>query len=288
MSRRLLVQTANLPVCAISALDLGISELVGTPPKKKLKLSLRKPRKIPNDRHFRKPVMVEERTETAKGVVPTNTKCATEWALCNFQKWRENRNKLAPDDPVSENLFETDSAEVLCKWFCCFVQETRKESGVNYPGTTLHQKLSAFQCVLHTNKVPFNIFDKDDLRFREVRYTLDTLCVELRKEGIGADVSHVPVITSEHENIMWESGVLGFEPPEALLRAVFVTVRMHFSLRGGQEHYDLKVEQFTRVPTEGYSKEVHYKYVENGWKNYQGRFTECGKGNKIVKVFAEP
>ena len=53
---------------------------------------------------------------------------------------------------------------------------------------------------------PFNIFDKDDLRFCELR---NTVCVELRKEGIGADVS--PVITSEHENIMWESGLLGFE-----------------------------------------------------------------------------
>ena len=27
---------------------------------------------------------------------------------------------------------------------------------------------------------------------------------------------------------------------------------------------------------------------ENGSKNYQGRFSECSKSNKIVRVFAEP
>ena len=84
------------------------------------------------------------------------------------------------------------------------------------------------------------------------------------------------------------SGVLGFEPPEALLRAVFVTVGMYFSLRGGQEHYDLKVDQFKQDPAVGYSKETHYRYVENGSKNYQGYFSESNKSNKIVKVFAEP
>ena len=38
------------------------------------------------------------------------------------------------------------------------------------------------------------------------------------------------------------------------INAVFVTVRTYFSLRGGQEHYDLKVDQFKWVPAEGYSK----------------------------------
>ena len=87
---------------------------------------------------------------------------------------------------------------------------------------------------------------------------------------------------------MWESRVLGFEPPEALLRAIFVTVGMHFSLRGGQERYNLKVDQFKRFPVEGYSVETHYTYVENGSKNCQGRFSECGQNNKVVHTYAEP
>lgn len=79
----------------------------------------------------------EELSESAKGVVPTNTKHSTQWALRDFEQWRENRNKCVPEDPVPEELFEKTDAEVLCKWLCCYVQETRKESGENYPATTL-------------------------------------------------------------------------------------------------------------------------------------------------------
>ena len=80
---------------------------------------------------------------------------------------------------------------------------------------------------------------------------------------------------------------MGFKPPEALLHAMFVTVGLHFGLRGSLEHYDLKVEQFKRFPSDGYSAETQYVYIENGSKNYQGRFFECGKGNKIVRAHAE-
>ena len=169
-----------------------------------------------------------------------------------------------------------------------FIQEMRKETGENYPATTLQQMLLAFQRVLRSNKVLFNIFDKTNLHFIQLHNTLDMVCVGLRKQGVGAEVAHMPVISIEHETLMWTIGVLGFEPLEALLHAVFVTVRLHCSFRGGQEHYDLKVKQFTRLPGGYLAAETHYRYMENGSKNYQGRFSKCGKGNKIVKVFAEP
>ena len=282
----LLKAVENLPSPDNSAFDLGASELLGEPSAKEEKLRLTKTRAAKE--RFRAPLKPEERSQAAKGVIPTNTKNATEWALRNFQQWREYRNQRSPEDPVPEDLFRAADMDVLCKWLCCFVQETRKETGENYPATTLRQMLSAFQRVLRGNKVPFNIFDKTNLRFIELRNTLDTVCVGLKKQGVGAAVAHAPVISIEHEMLMWTSGVLGFEPPEALLRAVFITVGMHCSLRGGQEHYDLKVEQFTQLPGEGYSAETHYRYVENGSKNFQGRSSECGKGNKIVEVFAEP
>lgn len=118
----------------------------------------------------------EELSESAKGVVPTNTKNSTEWALRNFRQWRENRNKTLPDDPVPDNLFRSTDTEILCKWLCCFVQETRKESGDNYPAATLRQILSAFQSVLRRNKIPFNIFNKHDLRFSQLHNPLDMVC----------------------------------------------------------------------------------------------------------------
>ena len=109
----LFVTCKNVCQCNDSAFGLGVSELLGEPPStKRLKLSLSK---VLHDR-FWKPVTAEERSESAKGVVPTNTKRATNWVLWSFGQWRENRNNSVPEDPVPENLFEKDAAEVLCKW----------------------------------------------------------------------------------------------------------------------------------------------------------------------------
>ena len=66
------------------------------------------------------------------------------------------------------------------------------------------------------------------------------------------------------------------------LQAAFYRAGLHFSLRGGQEHWYLKVEQLTRVPAERYSAETYCQYVENGSKNYQGRFSEVEQQNKIA------
>ena len=141
---------------------------------------------------------------------------------------------------------------------------------------------------MHSNRVPFNIFDKADMRFRDLHMTLDTVCVALRKEGIGADVKHAAVISLEHEELMWKKGAIGVDSPASLLRATFYTVGLHFCLRGGQEHHDLKRSQFTRVPADGYSGSTYYQYVENGSKNYQGRFNEIGQLNRVGHAYAQP
>ena len=118
--------------------------------------------------------------------------------------------------------------------------------------------------------------------------TLDTVSVSLRKEGIGTEVKHANVISMEDEDSMWEKGVIDTTSPWALIRAAFYTVGLHFSLRGGQEHRDFKVSQLSRVPLTGYDKSTHYVYVENGSINYQGRFSETGQRNKVVRAYAQP
>ena len=130
--------------------------------------------------------------------------------------------------------------------------------------------------MMHANKIPFNIFDKADMRFRDLHMMLDTVCVSLRKEGIGAEVKHAAVISLEHEELLWQKGALGVHSPDSLLRAVFYTVGLHFCLRGGQEHRDLKRSQFTRIPKDGYDSSTYYQYIENGSKNYQGRLSAKG------------
>ena len=148
--------------------------------------------------------------------------------------------------------------------------------------------MSGIQRVLQANKVPFNLFDKSDLHFRDLHKTLDSVCVALRKEGIGTEVKHAAVISLADEDTMWEKGVLGTSAPWPILRTAFYTVGLFFSLRGGQEHRDLKVSQFSPNPSTRYDKGTHYVYVENGSKNYQGRFSETGQANKVVSAYAQP
>ena len=249
-------------------------------PKKKLKLSSK-------DR-FSTPVSDEQQKEAAKGVTPDNTKLSNDWAVKNLRAWMVFGNSMKPEDPVPTDLLSCKDPHVLCKWLCSYVQETKKESGELYPATTLRSLLSGIQRVLHANKVPFNLFDKSDLRFRDLHNTLDSVSASLLKKGIGADVNHAAVLSIEDENAMWEKGVVGDSTPWQLLRAAFLTVGLHFSLRGGQEHRDLKVSQFRRVPTSGYDANTHYVYIECGSKNRQGRFSETGQKNKVVRAFAQP
>ena len=57
------------------------------------------------------------------------------------------------------------------------------------------------------------------------------------------------------------------------------------SMRGGQEHRELKHSQFTRMPV---GSSTYYQYVQNGSKNYQGRFSETGQANKVGRTYAQP
>ena len=162
---------------------------------------------------------------------------------------------------------------------------TRDQKGERSAISCFYLAISSGRSAMNYARVPFNLFDKTDMRFRDL---LDTVCVALRKQGIGADVKHAAVIPLEHEELMWSTGVLGVESPTSLLRATFYTVGLYFCLRGGQEHRELKRSQFTRTPIDGYSSSTYYQYVENGSKNYQGRFSETGQGNKVGRTYAQP
>ena len=260
-----------------------------SPSRKRLSLSLRRPevqlRKPPQ--RFGPPTSEEDVRSAAKGVIPLNTKCSNAWALGNLRSWMETQNSNS-DEKVPEDLLSCPEAEVVCKWLCRFVHETRKENGERYPPATIRCLLSAFQREMQDNKLSYRLFDRSDLRFQDLRKTLDTVCVSLRKDGIGALQQHAAVISPADEDLMWESGTLGMDNPWALTRATFVTVGLHFCLRGGQEHRDLKVDQFRRVPSDGsYSKESFYEYVEHGSKNHQGKFAEIDS-NKVSRAFAQP
>ena len=178
-----------------------------SPSRKRLSLSLRRPevqlRKPPQ--RFGPLTSEEDVQSAAKGVIPLNTKCSNAWALGNLRSWMETRNSNS-DEKVPEDLLSCSEAEVVCKWLCCFVHETQKDNGERYPPATIRCLLSAFQREMQDNKLSYRLFDRSDLQFQDLRKTLDTVSVSLRKDGIGALQQHAAVISPADEDLMWESG----------------------------------------------------------------------------------
>ena len=70
-----------------------------------------------------------------------------------------------------------------------------------------------------------NFLDDKDYRFQKLRAALDNLGQQLRNDRIGAEVKHASIVTSEEEDTLWQSGVLGSTTPKALLNAVFFSQR---------------------------------------------------------------
>ena len=136
--------------------------------------------------------------------------------------------------------------------------------------------------------MPFSIFDKKDLRFRDLMLTMDSVSSELHRQGIGAQCKHASVITHDDENMLWEQGKLGDTSPRMLQHTVFFYCGLQFCLRGIQEQYDMTPHQLIRVPTDKmvYNEQVHYKYVEYISKNNQHKFKDINSKNKEVKVYA--
>ena len=154
--------------------------------------------------------------KAAEGVIPVNTQSSNEWALRNFHASVEHQNMAA-----LMTLFHQIYHRPLMLSFCangaaatcmCKRRRRRMVRCIQLLLCAL-SLLAALQCTMHTNRVPFNIFDKANMRFRDLHMTLYTVCVALTKEGIGADIKHAAVISLEHKELMWKNSTLGVDSP---------------------------------------------------------------------------
>ena len=244
--------------------------------KRRKSLSLRK-------RRFGQSVS-ENLSELTKPIVPKNTKKNTSWALRNFNDWRAERERHYPQEVCRSDLFEHApwNIEELNHWLTIYVLETRRADGQRYPLTTVYQLLSGI--LRHMRSIDPecpNFLDKNNYHFKELHGAVDNLGRQLRIDGVGAEVKHASVVTSEEEAALWENGVLSTENPKALLSAVFYCNGKNFCLRGGCEHRNLKLSQLKRL----YDPD-RYVYTENGSKNRSGCLIERSVENKCVPIFS--
>ena len=226
--------------------------------------------------------------KAAKGVVPDNTVHSNAWAWRNVEEWARIRNAANPSDAVPEELLSLNDPDVVCKWLCKFVLETRQGSGKPYPPKSLYSILCGLQHVNHSNGVRFNFLDKEDLRFTELHKTLDTVFSDLHSQGIGASTTSAPVVSVKDEDVLLDEKVMSMDDPASLQNMTFFYVCLHCSLWGVLEQQILSFEQFTRYPSHvsQYDQNTYYEYTEFISKNNQYRFNDVHSKNKTVKVYA--
>ena len=208
-----------------------------------------------------------ERVKAASAVVPANTEASTKWAVKNFTEWALNHSFLGSRETVPADLLRSHDAELVCKWMCWFVIETRKTDGSAYPPAMLRSLVSGLSRVLQSNKASFSVLDKSDSRLRDLLKTLDSVRSELLQNGIGATKRSAKVIDPAHEDIFWQKSFLGYCTPKVLQRTVFFYVGLHLVLRGVQEQHDLVPFQFIPVPEDRsvYNESVYYELLYSFW-----------------------
>ena len=139
-----------------------------------------------------------EMEELAKGIIPASTSRATKWAMKTFVQWCTARNNQHQLDIVLTDIATSSDHEVFNKYLSMFAVEARKTNGQNYPPATLHQlfKIHA-RYKPGTNPECPNFLNKKDRKFRKLQSTLDVHFHNLHSDGIGKQVKHAEVFTSE-------------------------------------------------------------------------------------------
>lgn len=123
---------------------------------------------------------------------------------------------------------------------------------------------------------------KEPGKFVALKDVLDTKMKERAKAGIGTKVKQAKIVRREDEEKLWQEGVLGGDTGISLLNAVFYKVGMHFALRGGKEHHDLKVSNF-RIELSPQGEKTLF-YTEDVSKSNQGGLLHMKIQQKSVGV----
>ena len=226
----------------------------------------------------------EQVAALSKGVTPANTDKTTKWAMSNFEAWKLARNQKHPDDQVPDDLFMCTDPAILSVHLSRFVLETRKSNSEYYPPKTLYLILCGILRHMRSiNPGCVNFLDKKDVRFKSLHGVMDAHFHQLHSTGIGRDVKHARVLTTDDEERLWKSGVMGTKTPKALQNAAFFIVGKMFCLRGGVELRELKPSQIKR-----HTNPDRYIYSENVSKNCNGIFKLLNIANKVVPLFSCP
>ena len=172
----------------------------------------------------------------------------------------------------------------LCFAMCRFVREVKKIDGSEYPPNTIREIVLMIQMHLHQNEIYWKLLD--DPVFLCLRNVVDNTMKERHAQGLGVRKSS-EIISLNHEDKLFQSGILGEESPLQLLRTVIYMLGMHCALRGGVEHNNLRrpgCDSQISIEFDKRGKQCMVYCEDLLQKTNQGGLI-CKNRNKIVHIY---
>ena len=166
-----------------------------------------------------------------------------DWAVGAYVDWRNERLENYQYDPAIyfSDLLKLEGLEKenLNHSLCRFIPEVTRKCGEGpFPGATLYQMIVAIQKYLNVNKIKWKLIDGDD--FEDTRTVLDNVMQERTAQNIGVVKRQAGIISYEHEESLWQKGVLGEDSPDKLRNTVLFLLGINVCLRAVEEHYYLR------------------------------------------------
>ena len=226
---------------------------------------------------FAPPTTEEEIQRARKERIPHKTRQDTKFCTKVWEAWREEREKTTKQNtPSLEEMNNTD----INNWLSHFALEVRKQNGSEYPPNTLYHICAGLQRHLRGQGKQVDLLHGAE--FASFQASLDGEMKRLQAKGLGSTKRQADIITEEEEDILWEKGQLGDSQPHQLLNTIIFYCGLHFALRSGKEHRQLRRSpcQIELVETPGQSSYLVYR--EDTSKNRQGGIRARNIKPKVV------
>ncbi|KAK3728970.1 hypothetical protein QZH41_000475 [Actinostola sp. cb2023] len=236
---------------------------------------------------------MKEIDKTNKERISKKTYESTMWSFNVFKNWAKYRNQHIMDldeqypfVPVVD--LKNTSANEMNYWLTRFILETNKGDGTPYPANSLYMiacgLLRYFRDCLERRDL--NILAKGNPDFQSFQNAMYSRMKETAASGIGTKKKPAEPLTSQEEDILWSSGIIGLSSSQSLSYGVFFYNCKRFGFRSMNEHVNLMAEQY-EIGSDREGEFINYtgrqvcKYMQDG---VQRRKLEV----KVTKHYAQP
>lgn len=240
-----------------------------------------------NNLRFSKPLNDLEITKLESESIPESTRRRNAWACKLFEKWANHRYKET--DPTNQyrqvllNPLTSYCVDELNYWLSKFIMEARKKDSTRYPQNSLVSIIAGLQGFFHQSKISHQFFK--DKAFLRLQQSLDCAMKLSVKNNIGIHKNQAPIVTETQEEKLWQERQLGNSTPTQLIQALFYLNGLHFGIRGGTEHHNLTMDQFS---VEMVNDSECLVYREKSNKTYQGGLKQRKLNPKMKTYFKNP